>query len=308
MTGLKHQQGVALLTALAVVALATVAATYMMSAQQLQIRRTGNQLIQEQAWQYALGAEAWAKTILAQDASDNDIDALNENWAIDLPPLPIEGGSLSGRLRDLQGRFNLNNLVNNEGKLVAQSLGQFEQLLEAQGLPVDLAQAIADWQDRDIEAQGGAGAEDDFYAGMETPYRTPNQKISSTSELRLIRGIDAEKLVLLEPLVTALPEPTFLNVNTATAEMFTALGISKEDATQLAERLREDPVESIDDFKKLSEVSKYEIETDKLSVESQYFLLEVTVEIGQIRSRLSSVIYRDKDGISRTIQRSQSVL
>jgi general secretion pathway protein K len=308
MTGLKRQQGVALLTALAVVALATVAATYMMSAQQLQIRRTGNQLIQEQAWQYALGAEAWAKTILAQDAADNDIDALDENWAIELPPLPIEGGSLSGRLTDLQGRFNLNNLVNNEGKLDAQSLGQFQKLLEAQGLPVDLAQAIADWQDRDIEAQGGAGAEDDFYAGLETPYRAPNQQISSTSELRLIRGIDDEKLVLLEPLVTALPEPTFLNVNTTKAEMFTALGLSKEEAIQLAERLKEDPVESIEEFKKLSEVSKYEIETDKLSVESQYFLLEVTVEIGQIRSGLSSVIFRDKDGISRTIQRSQSVL
>jgi len=308
MTGIKQQRGVALLTALAVVALATVAATYMMSAQQLQIRRTGNQLLQEQAWQYALGAEAWSKTILAQDAADNNIDALDENWAIELPPLPIEGGSLSGRLTDLQGRFNLNNLVNNSGKLDAQSLGQFQTLLQDQNLPIDLAQAIADWQDSDIEAQGGSGAEDDFYAGLESPYRTPNQKISSTSELRLIRGIDDEQLVLLKPLVTALPEQTLLNVNTAPVEVFLSLGISKEDAEKLTERLKEDPVESIADFEKLSEVSKYKIDTSKLSVESQYFLLEVTVEIGQIRSRLSSVIFRDKDGISRTIQRSQSVL
>jgi len=308
MTGIRRQRGVALLTALAVVALATVAATYMMSAQQLQIRRTGNQLLQEQAWQYALGAEAWSKTILAQDAADNEIDALDENWAIELPPLPIEGGSLSGRLIDLQGRFNLNNLVNSNGKLNAASLDQLQKLLQAQNLPIELAEAIADWQDEDIEAQGGSGAEDDFYSGLETPYRTPNQKISSTSELRLIRGIDDEQLVLLKPLVTALPEQTSLNVNTASAEVFTSLGIAKEDAKQLAERLKEEPVESIADFEKLSEVSKYKIDTSKLSVESQYFLLEVTVEIGQIRSRLSSVIFRDKDGISRTIQRSQSVL
>ena len=308
MTDIRRQRGVALLTALAVVALATVAATYMMSAQQLQIRRTGNQLIQEQAWQYALGAEAWSKTILAQDAADNDIDSLDENWAIELPPLPIEGGSLSGRLTDLQGRFNLNNLVNSSGKLNTASLDQLQKLLQAQNLPIELAEAIADWQDEDIEAQGGSGAEDDFYSGLETPYRTPNQKISSTSELRLIRGIDDEQLVLLKPLVTALPEQTSLNVNTASAEVFTSLGIAKEDAKQLAERLKEEPVESIADFEKLSEVSKYKIDTSKLSVESQYFLLEVTVEIGQIRSRLSSVIFRDKDGISRTIQRSQSVL
>jgi len=308
MTGPRRQHGIALLTALAVVALATVAATYMMSAQQLQIRRTGNQLIQEQAWQYALGADAWSKTILAQDAADNNIDALDENWAVELPPLPIEGGSLSGRLTDLQGRFNLNNLVNSEGKLDAESLELFQKLLEGQGLAVELAQAIADWQDKDIEAQGGSGAEDDFYSGLETPYRTPNQKISSTSELRLIRGIDTKMLALLKPLVTALPEQTALNVNTAPAEVFVSLGIAKEDAEKLAERLKEDPVESVDNFKKLSEVSKYEIETGKLDVASQYFLLEVTVEIGQIRSRLSSVIFRNKDGISRTIQRSQSVL
>lgn len=308
MTGMRQQRGVALLTALAVVALATVAATYMMSAQQLQIRRTGNQLIQEQAWQYALGAEAWSKTILAQDAADNDIDALDENWAIELPPLPIDGGSLSGRLTDLQGRFNLNNLVNSEGKLDAESLGQFQKLLDGQNLPPELSQAIADWQDRDIEAQGGSGAEDDFYSGLESPYRTPNQKISSTSELRLIRGIDDEQLALLKPLVTALPEQTSINVNTAPAELFESLGISKEDAQKLAEQLKEEPVESVDEFKKIPEVSKHEIETARLGVESQYFLLEVTVEIGQIRSRLSSVIFRDKNGISRTIQRSQSVL
>ena len=132
MTDIRRQRGVALLTALAVVALATVAATYMMSAQQLQIRRTGNQLLQEQAWQYALGAEAWSKTILAQDAADNDIDSLDENWAIELPPLPIEGGSLSGRLTDLQGRFNLNNLVNSSGKLNTASLDQLQKLLQAQ--------------------------------------------------------------------------------------------------------------------------------------------------------------------------------
>lgn len=303
-----RQRGVALLTALAVVALATIAATYMLSAQQLQIRRSGNQLQQEQAWQYALGAEAWAKTMLAQDAADNDIDALNENWAVELPPLPIEGGSLSGRLRDLQGYFNLNNLVNKDGKLDTSSLAQLQKLLQNLKLPVQLAQSIADWQDEDIETQGAMGAEDDYYAGMETPYRTPNQTIASTSELKLIRGIDEESIKLLEPLVTALPKQTKLNINTAPAEVLASLGIEKNDAQTLAERLKDNPLNTQDEIKNLPEITKYKIDTTQLGLQSQYFLLEVLVEIGQIKTRLSSVIYRDSDGISHTIQRSQSVL
>lgn len=303
-----RQRGVALLTALAVVALATIAATYMLSAQQLQIRRSGNQLQQEQAWQYALGAEAWAKTMLAQDAADNDIDALNENWAVELPPLPIEGGSLSGRLRDLQGYFNLNNLVNKDGKLDTSSLAQLQKLLQNLKLPVQLAQSIADWQDEDIETQGAMGAEDDYYAGMETPYRTPNQTFASTSELKLIRGIDEEGIKLLEPLVTALPEQTKLNINTAPAEVLASLGIEKNDAQTLAERLKDNPLNTQDEIKNLPEITKYKIDTTQLGLQSQYFLLEVLVEIGQIKTRLSSVIYRDSDGISHTIQRSQSVL
>jgi general secretion pathway protein K len=308
MTGIRRQRGVALLTALAVVALASIAATYMLTSQQLQIRRSGNQLMQEQAWQYALGAEDWAKTILAQDARDNDIDALNETWAVDLPPLPIEGGSLSGRLLDLQGYFNLNNLVNKEGKLDTAYLEQFQKLLQNLNLPVELAQSVADWQDEDIEAQGAMGAEDDYYAGMESPYRTPNQSITSISELRQMRGMDEESIRLLKPLVTALPDQTKLNINTAPAEVLASLGMDKNDALQLAEQLKETPVSTQDEIKNLPEITNNKIDTAQLGVQSQYFLLEVIVEMGQIKARLSSVIYRDSDGISHTIQRSQSVL
>jgi general secretion pathway protein K len=307
MTG-RRQQGVALLTALAVVALASIAATYMLTSQQLQIRRSGNQLMQEQAWQYALGAEDWAKTILAQDARDNDIDALDEAWAVDLPPLPIEGGSLSGRLSDLQGYFNLNNLVNKEGKLDAAYLEQFQKLLQNLNLPVELAQSVADWQDEDIEAQGAMGAEDDYYAGMESPYRAPNQPITSISELKQMRGMDEKTIRLLKPLVTALPDQTKLNINTAPAEVLASLGMDKNDALQLAEQLKETPVSTQDEIKSLPEITKNKIDTAQLGVASQYFLLEVIVEMGQIKARLSSVIYRDSDGISHTIQRSQSVL
>lgn len=61
---LKYKQtGVALITAMLVVALASVAAVAMTSRQQLDIRRTGNILHADQAYLYALGGELWAKDL-----------------------------------------------------------------------------------------------------------------------------------------------------------------------------------------------------------------------------------------------------
>ena len=66
---LKHreprgQRGVALVTALLVVSLATVAAVAMAMRQQIDVRRTANLLHGEQAYAYAVAAESWARVIL----------------------------------------------------------------------------------------------------------------------------------------------------------------------------------------------------------------------------------------------------
>ncbi|NOX91397.1 MAG: type II secretion system minor pseudopilin GspK [Gammaproteobacteria bacterium] len=105
------QQGVALITALLVAALVTVVAVAMASRQQLDIRRTGNMLEADQAYMYALAAESWVSDMLKVDKQKTQIDTLTEDWAMKLPPIPIEGGVITGSVEDLQGRFNLNNLI-----------------------------------------------------------------------------------------------------------------------------------------------------------------------------------------------------
>ena len=61
------QRGVALVTALLVVALATVAAVAMASRQQLDVRRTANLLQGDQAYVYAQAVEDWARVVLKRD-------------------------------------------------------------------------------------------------------------------------------------------------------------------------------------------------------------------------------------------------
>lgn len=106
-----RQKGAALLIALVIMSIAMGIAVNIMFRQQLHTRLAVNISNLEQIYPYATGLEDWARTILNLDAKDSpDTDDLTEAWATEIPPIPIPGGTMSGRLFDLQSKFNLNNL------------------------------------------------------------------------------------------------------------------------------------------------------------------------------------------------------
>ena len=92
----KHsqQRGVALITALLIVALATTAAAWMTNQHQLSIRRSGNIINGDQAYEYALGLEMMAIIMLNEDFKDpdNKTDGFSDLWAVEVPPLPVYYG------------------------------------------------------------------------------------------------------------------------------------------------------------------------------------------------------------------------
>lgn len=102
--------GVALITVLLIVFLASMTAISLATVQQIAIRRSTILQHQQQARLYTLGVEQWAGLVLLRDRQDNAIDHPGEEWANLPPALPVDHGVLSGKIRDLQGCFNLNNL------------------------------------------------------------------------------------------------------------------------------------------------------------------------------------------------------
>ncbi|WP_371375878.1 type II secretion system minor pseudopilin GspK [Thalassotalea aquiviva] len=111
------QKGVALITVLLVVALAVVFATKMNSALLLQLQRVENINSNQQAYWYAMGAEAFAKTVLTlsfQDSSDKNVTHLGQIWASGQSSFPVDLGEISGEISDLQSCLNLNALVQSE--------------------------------------------------------------------------------------------------------------------------------------------------------------------------------------------------
>ncbi|CAN5156912.1 hypothetical protein BH24PSE2_BH24PSE2_17300 [soil metagenome] len=232
-----RQRGVAALTAILMVALATVIAVSLVWENHLDRRRTGSLLASDQALMFALGAEAWAADILVADLQNTATDHLGEPWAMPLPPLPVEGGELAGVIEDMQGRFNINNLVTLDGSANPLGVQQFERLLEALGLDLKWAQIAVDWLDRDIDEGFPSGAEDDVYTGLRVPYRAANRPLTSVSELMALVEMDRETFELMRPHIAALPIGSRINVNTATAPVLQSLSeaIGSSEATSLIE-------------------------------------------------------------------------
>jgi general secretion pathway protein K len=300
-----RQRGVALVTALLVVAIASVAAIAMANRQQLDIRRTGSLLHGEQAWAYVMGAENWAVVVLRRDREDSEVDTLGEDWSTQPPVSFVEGGSIIGRLIDVQGRFNVNNLVSG-GTASAENIEFYKRLLRLLDLEEALADVLVDWIDDDIDVRFPDGAEDDGYLLLETPYRVANRPLADISELRLVQGYTAEVVTKLLPYLVALPEPTPVNVNTADAVVLAALadnlGIS--DGESLVEGRGEKGYETVDEFKQEAALNARQIDDSLLSVRTQWFLMVSQADIGQGRARLASLIQRTDDEL-RIVRRQR---
>jgi general secretion pathway protein K len=306
-TDRSRETGVAMITAMMITALAAIVATNLAWDNALDVRRTMMMLNRDQAIQVAMGAESWVATILSQDMADSETDHLGEIWASELPGLPIDGGEVFGAIEDLQGRFNINNLIDQNGKVEEQSLEQFRRLLTSLGLDPRFAGLAGDWLDSDLDAAFPDGAEDGIYTGLIPTYRSANQLLTSTSELAALEGMDKATFDILAPNITALPGRTEINVNTATPAVLLALGedMSVGDVEGLvAERESDGFADITGTFSSL--VAPEVLST--LVESSNYFQLKVVVRIDTVRITLYSVLQRGPRGNVTPILRSFGTL
>lgn len=298
-----RQRGVALVTALLVVSLATVAAVTMVTRLQVDMRRTGNLLNGEQAYAYAVAAESWAYVILRRDQKESDYDSLEEDWATALPPIAVEGGFVNGHIEDLQGRFNVNNLIDDDGEptdaesaVNAEELAYFQRLLEVLELEPALAQALLDWLDADINTRFPDGAEDEVYLLLDMPYRAANRPMVSISELRLVKGFTREVLAVLEPHITALPEETVININTATPVVLQALHreLDSSGVEQLIADRGEEGYEDVDTFLEHDALAGLELDVE-VDITSDWFNVLTASSVGRGQAQLESLFWRDDE-------------
>jgi general secretion pathway protein K len=293
----RRQRGIALVTAVMIVAIAAAIAAQVAFAHQIWMRQMENAFDRGATDWLRRGALHWASTALIEDAAQgNTVDHLGERWAMGLPVLPVEGGTIRVSLEDGQSRFNLNNLVRNN---VASppDLEALERLLASLQLDPSLRYALLDWIDLDSDA-GPGGAEDIDYLRGNPPYRAANRPLASVEELRLVRGFDAKTIATLAPYVTVLPvASTLVNVNTASPVVLAALvpGLDIASAQRIADERRDNPFNNVGAFN--SKLPPGLVRpTSGLSVKTDYFLVMLDTSIGRHERRSEALLQRAADG------------
>jgi general secretion pathway protein K len=273
-------------------------------------RRSANLFALDQGFEVALGAEAWAADILQQDARDSQTDHFGETWAKSLPPLPIDEGVgvVEGRLEDLQGRFNLNNLVFADGTTNAKAVAQLERILTMLDIEPTWATAMADWVDADVQPGFPDGAEDTVYLGLDPPHLTANMPITRASELMALPEFGGERYRRLAPYITALPVGTKLNVCTSSGIVLDSLSETQRQFSlnpqDLAQRRKDVCFPTLEDLRGTLGQADYDQIKDTLSESSTYFRATVWVTIGTTQFTLYSLLARGGGGTVRPVLRS----
>jgi general secretion pathway protein K len=299
------QNGIALITVMLVLAIATVAVVSMSTARQMDIRRTENQLRTTQAWEYLFGLESWATNSLQADGKDNKSDGLADSWAKPFPETAVSEGTMQAGIEDLQGRINLNNLLV-DGETSEEDLKRLKRLLVNLKMKPELADAMLDWIDGNMEIKYPHGAEDETYTRLKPPYRAGNRSFADVSELLLVQGMTREHYQTLRPYVYAVSEYAPLNVNTASATVLRCLAddISADQAESMF-RARGKPFEKLEDFLKDEAVSDAAIRKYGLSVISNHFLVVGQIDMGKTRLVFESQMQRGKEGQVRLVKRQR---
>ena len=300
---MKQQQGIALITILVMVALATILAATIAKRQANTAENTAYLMRQNQSLLYAKSAEAFFSELLVDDAKNaGDIDHLQENWAKPMPAFPVEDGFVSGTLQDESGKFNLNSLVNNDGTANPQAKAWFEKLLIRVGLPEKLSEAVIDWQDADDETIGAMGAEASYYQGLPQGYLPSNSKFHSVEELKLVRGFEGQKYLQIANYVSAAPaSDSKVNINTAPAMVLASLD-PKLDVNAVEQVLQQRQAK-LEHFSNISDLWAIEPFTqvnadvrnevnNLLGVQSSYFKAKIEVLLSERKRQFSSDLVR----------------
>ena len=321
------QKGVALMIVLMIVALVAVLATEMGTRLQLQVQRTMNLKDNNQAYWYAMGAEAFArKSIQSLMKESEEVISIDQPWAQEFK-YPLENGGLTANLEDLQACFNLNAIVSGSASGNTNSSGSSNttEAMEAfhtmlLSLSVDgldnftadtLRDSLADWVDED-DSMRPYGAEDSEYESREFPYLAANGPLASKSELRIINGASPEWLDEVLPLVCVIPDYNELKINVNTLEEEDApllAGLTGLDMQQAASLISSRPQNGWDDTNAfLSEPSIQALNLTStrqawFSVKTEYFMLHTKTQYNKATFKLSTVFHASADSGVRVVNR-----
>lgn len=292
------QRGAAVVLALLTVSFAAMLAAAALADFGHGLAMLGGRHDQAQAWQLARAAVDWSRNILADDARRTPNDHLGEIWTTEIPVTAIGSdpadGSVGGAIRDLSGRFNLNDLAP-RGSPDRYAIARFARLLVLIGMNSSSANGTAQALAHHLQASSTApGSENGTEARTHT--RSASALIEPR-ELVLTGLLSAADFTALEPHIFCAPSAGPININTASAEVLAAMvdGLSLDAARNLVAERERAWFRDLGDLQvRLPEGARLSA-GGRLDVRSRYFLVTVTAAYGDAVLNLQAMLDRESN-------------
>ena len=299
------QAGAALLVAMLTVALVATLASAALWQQWRQVEIEAAERGRSQTAWMMTGALDWARLILREDAvsaQGASVDHLGEPWA-----LPVQESKLSsflsqdqqwreddaevflsGRITDAQSRMNLANLTE-DGKPSPLALAQLTALFDRLQLPQSELQKLLDqW----LAAQplNNSNTRQPASGQSKAAPLVPQQ----TAQLRWM-GLSAATLLALQDHITVLPEPTPINLNTASAEVLSAslVGFDLSSARQAVALRARGHWASLNAAREALGPAGLQLNEKQHSVQSRYFEVLGRMRIDNVVQQELALVRRE---------------
>lgn len=270
------QRGMAIISALLIAAVVAVIAAGLLTRQRVFTRSLEAEQLRIQGQWLLLGALEDSRQRLWEARQKDVLTRLDQPWA------RAQKGLFEGRLDDEQGKFNLRNLVN-RGRPDAEQVQNFERLCGLIGVDGALSRRISQ---RVIAS----------YDQTEQPAKYP--MLRGLDDLSSVEGLDPLLLQRMQGFVSVLPGVTWVNGNTARAEVLSAVvpGLSLSQAQALvAERDGGRWFINRGDFVNRLHLPQVAVESVLVGITSEWFRLQGQTRREQRRVTLDALLHRPEN-------------
>jgi general secretion pathway protein K len=253
------------------------------------------------------GAMDWTRLILREDAISAQgaaADHLGEPWALPVQESKLstflsqdqqwrEGDAevfLSGQITDAQSRMNVMNLIE-DGQISPPALARFAALFERLGLPLVELQTLA----QQLQASLQASRANPSSPNRSTPNPGPAALMPQQTAQLVWLGLSPGTVAALQAHIIVLPEATPVNLNTASAEVLSAVlpGLDLASARQAVTQRQRGHWASLNAAQEALGSSGRLLDEKQHSVQSRYFEVQGRMRIDNVVQQETALVRRD---------------
>jgi general secretion pathway protein K len=292
----RASRGAALIIAMLLTALGAAVAAQLIAPLAGWIKRESTSRDVQAAYTLADAATSWSLTVLAGDARLSQTDHYGELWATKLPATQVEGGTIEGQMRDLQSRFNLNNLAPNGVKSAA-NIALAKALFSLAKVPPALVDTISDSIDRDDVTDSGQGERQAYGRVLN------NAPLTGWFDVRELPGFTDAHLAALLVVVDILPEASPININTAEPALI-ALAFPQATSESLEKLVSQRAARPFNSVSELAGALGVFVPDGLFSTNTRYFSMDATIRFEHAAHRLQLRVARPPGGAPQVLSRT----